>query len=216
MLTGIISSTVTKNMILRRSFEVPVLIYYCFTAVTGVLGLWFSCGVRDVSYLQLHHHLRLLWPGTDTSGSGRLHLLEPKTNSHCMSNTRTTLKPPFYLCPLQQTALIEKSSWNTDISSEFTWIWERAVDQDCVQQCVPNIWAQQHQTSDDLHMHQTQRWDLISASPWLAIQSRFKSQSTYTHLTISKHCRPQNVSEYQLYFLSDAIHRITLRESYLI
>lgn len=50
--------------------------------------------------------------------------------------------------------LICKSSWNTKISSKFTWIRERAVDQDCVQQSVPNIWPQQHQTSDDLHMHQ--------------------------------------------------------------
>lgn len=114
MLTGIISSKVRKTDTekkLWRSF-VNWLLFY--SSSCGILGLWISCGVRDVSYLQLHHHLRLLWPGTDTSGSGRLHLLEPKTNSHCMSNTRTTLKPP-YLCPLQQIVLIEKSSWNRHI-----------------------------------------------------------------------------------------------------
>lgn len=112
-----------------------------------------------VSYLQLHHHLRLLWPGTDTSGSGRLHLLEPKTNSDCMSNRKTTLKTPICVQTTNVSCeelviLIYKSSWNTKISSKFTWIRERAVDQDCVQQSVPNIWPQQHQTSDDLHMHQ--------------------------------------------------------------
>lgn len=50
-------------------------------------------------------------------------------------------------------------------------------------------------------------------------KSSFKSQSTYTHLTISKHCRPQNVSGISALLSKrrNTPHNITwLHESYLI